>query len=84
MFNRLLITSDPFISSKSKNYPKIGKSLSAETKKLLSNPYQQENIDINNSAKTSDDDEDSEWMCFTLINFKYKKCVFVLSSYVIK
>lgn len=60
VFNRLLVTSDPLISSKGTTYPKIGKRLSAEAVKLLSNLYQQENININNSATTSDDDEDSE------------------------
>jgi len=35
VFNRLLLTSDPYISSMGKKYPKKGKSLSPEALKLL-------------------------------------------------
>lgn len=35
VFNRLLVTSDPFISSKEKNHPKNKKQLSSEVTKML-------------------------------------------------
>ena len=55
VFHRLLVTSDPFISSLSKIYPQQKKSLSTEALKLLSC----ENVIVNDCI-SEDDSESAE------------------------
>lgn len=60
VFHRLLVTSDPYISSMSKIYPKTGKSLCPQAVQLLLSPnISSEHSVSDDDASSSDHDEQS-------------------------
>ena len=62
VFKRLLLTSDPYISSQGKNYPKPGKSLSLEAIQLLLSmkSFANDENEVSDSSCSKDSDDGTE------------------------